>query len=1009
MVEQRTHKPLVGSSNLPPATINESLVEITGLFFYRNQFSRELPHSGNSRAIEKVKFMRCLRFSRISLILSTCLLLCVGSQSIAHARPGGSKPEGEVNVLVLLRKADLKLKRLLLAQATSDLPLSIQELDDCQGLLDETQEWLKSQGPIWNNANSQTVLAQVTEAIRFSRFMMEAGLGVEKNLSSQVDYFLEQGYKPSQQMSLLVIATQSSALRGRLEEARTYSARAQAIAKSAPNISPVALYALASSVFRVERLSGRFKTPEEILAQYQLATSSLKNYTPGQNPLYDIDWLLAREATMTWVEELRGLGPSGVPGLLQILHHNQKLEAALQKGWDHQKLEAAGLNGLPAAYITFFATHVLLYTHADQQVSVCEALPVAEARAELSPERIGRIEAYLAHLPDSALIYTDKNLGPEFTEFGLGRGGLAEEMAGRVQFMKARFEPTPSQKMVLLEQALAHIQKSGDEPTQVRYLSRVAEIALELNKPELAAEKWKQALEICQARGLILSALQLRELLAERSLQARNWNEVKTYCNAGLAQIEEAIPLAGRDSQAARDLRVRSHHLSRLLAQASVESDDAEGALSALSLGHDYNLAVTQVGSKKDASADLKLAEHKQDEVAVLSKKVDQLKAMPASSTRDSLLVETEKLLADSRSDFLLQSRLIRQKHATLYSSVLRFDPLSLPDIQSSLSPEAAVVQYFPTEQELYIFLVTKESFRLRSTKTPKGELEQEVSQMLRQIRRVSGDSKALDLSARKLYQRLIAPIEADLVDKSSLVIIPAGQLNFLPFGALQNADGRNLVELRSLQELATPTDFIKVANSSASKLSTVTVFANATGDLPAATREGQRICAIFSGSKLFGESKATKENFLKFGGEGSALHLATHGEWDPSDSLNNYLLLADNERVTQEEIFSLPFNGVSLVTLSACNTAMAKGGDMDYVSSLAEAFWIAGARSVVASLWAVDDDSTSMLMTEFYSAVKAGKTKVEALREAQLAVRANKIYAHPYFWAGFVLFGDGR
>ena len=125
-------------------------------------------------------------------------------------------------------------------------------------------------------------------------------------------------------------------------------------------------------------------------------------------------------------------------------------------------------------------------------------------------------------------------------------------------------------------------------------------------------------------------------------------------------------------------------------------------------------------------------------------------------------------------------------------------------------------------------------------------------------------------------------------------------------------------------------------------------------------------------------------------------------------NSLSNFLAMADNQKVQQDEIFSLDLADTSLVILSACNTAMGEGGgEVKYVASLAEAFWLAGSRSVVASLWAVNDESTSLLMTEFYKQLKEGEGKAEALRNAQMTVRQNPKFQHPYYWAGFILFGD--
>jgi CHAT domain-containing protein len=76
----------------------------------------------------------------------------------------------------------------------------------------------------------------------------------------------------------------------------------------------------------------------------------------------------------------------------------------------------------------------------------------------------------------------------------------------------------------------------------------------------------------------------------------------------------------------------------------------------------------------------------------------------------------------------------------------------------------------------------------------------------------------------------------------------------------------------------------------------------------------------------------------------------------------------------------------------------------------LTRAFQFAGARSVLASLWSVADDSTAQLMTRFYAHLRAGKSKDEALRAAQLeAISQRSAYAHPFHWAAFQLFGDWR
>lgn len=95
--------------------------------------------------------------------------------------------------------------------------------------------------------------------------------------------------------------------------------------------------------------------------------------------------------------------------------------------------------------------------------------------------------------------------------------------------------------------------------------------------------------------------------------------------------------------------------------------------------------------------------------------------------------------------------------------------------------------------------------------------------------------------------------------------------------------------------------------------------------------------------------------------------------------------------------------NPIELLVLSACQTAK---GNKRSTLGMAGVAAQAGAQSVIASLWLVDEDSTAILMQEFYKGLKNGLTKAEALRQAKLSLSSNPKYAHPYFWSGFVLVG---
>jgi CHAT domain-containing protein len=146
-----------------------------------------------------------------------------------------------------------------------------------------------------------------------------------------------------------------------------------------------------------------------------------------------------------------------------------------------------------------------------------------------------------------------------------------------------------------------------------------------------------------------------------------------------------------------------------------------------------------------------------------------------------------------------------------------------------------------------------------------------------------------------------------------------------------------------------------------------------------------------------------------------TVLHLGTHFSLRPGNVNRSFLLLGDGTRLTLDELSALDFSGLDIVTLSACQTAVGggtsdDGREIDGLSALVQQ---RGARHVVATLWQVEDASTSELMRALYSRLASGVEDTgAALHEAQLAVRTLTVngahpYSHPYYWAGFVVSGE--
>ena len=214
--------------------------------------------------------------------------------------------------------------------------------------------------------------------------------------------------------------------------------------------------------------------------------------------------------------------------------------------------------------------------------------------------------------------------------------------------------------------------------------------------------------------------------------------------------------------------------------------------------------------------------------------------------------------------------------------------------------------------------------------------------------------------------------------------------------------------------------------------------------NLEFAELEAKEVKAAYPESSVYIRKEATEEKSKALSANHDILHFATHAKLNEDDPLSSAVLLAredkEDGRLEVREIFGMDLKA-NLVVLSGCETGLGKLSTGDELVGLTRAFIYAGTPSVVASLWSVDDSSTAHLMASFYRNLKT-MSKVEALRQAQLELirgegRSDMLTrrgvggigklgetvksefvsqdpisistSHPYFWAPFILVGDGK
>lgn len=345
----------------------------------------------------------------------------------------------------------------------------------------------------------------------------------------------------------------------------------------------------------------------------------------------------------------------------------------------------------------------------------------------------------------------------------------------------------------------------------------------------------------------------------------------------------------------------------------------------------------------------------------------------------------------------------------------------SLSEVQTQLRSGEALVEYVVDRDRVMIFLMRPGRLEAAVQPIPYRDLAAKVG-LVRELLQSPQDD-AWWHPAASLAQALIEPLKARrlLEGIEQLYIVPHGILNYLPFAVLPLGDAVDapvMMERYRLNYLPAAALLVRgpVRRDHPSSLLAV---APDVSQLKHALTEARSIAALFEPHSRLLTGAAASESTFKSQAHGySILHLSTHGYFNPRNPLFSGLMLEadglDDGRLEVHEILNLPLSA-SLVTLSACDSGLGSGyfnplPAGDAFVSLTRAFLLAGSRSVLATLWEVDDRATVQLMQGFYRGMEsAGRAAdpAHSLVDAQRRLRRSSEFHHPFYWAPFVLVGQ--
>ena len=359
-----------------------------------------------------------------------------------------------------------------------------------------------------------------------------------------------------------------------------------------------------------------------------------------------------------------------------------------------------------------------------------------------------------------------------------------------------------------------------------------------------------------------------------------------------------------------------------------------------------------------------------------------------------------------------------------------KLTPEMLVLLQSELKKhkkESAIVLYpLILEDRLELILVTANSSPVHRTvlvnqkEFERALFEFRVGLINRRKANNISDSRVME-AGLKLYNWLIKPIEYDLkIGRiKTIIYAPDGQLRYIPLAALYDGE-KWLTERFKINNItaASIMDLNPRRNRNIRILAGALTEGNynfAVGKrqfefegLPFAGIEVEKLANMFPQTKKLLGNDFTKEVMELRMASHSVIHFATHSAFVSGNPEDSFILYGDGNLANLREVEKWNLNGVELVVLSACETGVGKElGDGSEMLGFGYQMQAAGAAASLATLWRVDDQGTYEFMNDFYTALKNGVNKAGAVQKAQIAM-INSEYNHPYYWAPFILIGNG-
>lgn len=411
---------------------------------------------------------------------------------------------------------------------------------------------------------------------------------------------------------------------------------------------------------------------------------------------------------------------------------------------------------------------------------------------------------------------------------------------------------------------------------------------------------------------------------------------------------------------------------------------------------------------------------------------------------RDSALVENlSRVVAVNAQQVTRLERELRQRYPE-YPGMVEVRAAQVAGIRNIIPRGASLVMYYPSEAKLYIFVARSDRFFARAVDIPRKqlytlirryrELVSEDMARLREARTAEQFENILRIDtwdadwirpladvSTELHKYLIRPFQAELGAGDTVIFIPSGLLHYLPLHALAEPAGdgalKFVIERWTVAYFTSTTFMNSIMRSTIQAISreqcaeAVLAVGNSTGELRGVNAEMGSLRQFAPSADVVLGLDATEEIVKQRAAESCFLVVSDHCYVNTQRTDETFIQLAatapEDGRWHTAEIETAHFPAMDLVVLPNCQTAVGEANPVAGVRNLVHSFSVAGAISIVATLWPVSDYFTPTFMHEFYrNYFDQRRDKAQAMRYAQLKLLERPETRHPFYWAGFMLYG---